>query len=202
MEWARHAAAMHDFIAAQAPALEAAVAGTGCANLEEQLAAIAAVEQATAAAQGLFDAVEAATAQANEAVIVTNSHSAHTVERLRGALGQLRAATKQYATEIRNQILTRDSRGITPEQMREYRDSFAFFDKVRAARARASGGGCFVDVVALQKAVRGAWVYVSRANRPWVSFAGRLQGARPGRVPRLPDLRRLRYSAAGQGMCV
>jgi actinin alpha len=35
----------------------------------------------------------------------------------------------RFSTELQNQILTRDSRGITEEQMKEYRDSFNHFDK-------------------------------------------------------------------------
>jgi hypothetical protein len=54
------------------------------------------VADATAAEQPTFDALEATTKQANEALVVENPHSSHTIERLRGLVGQLRSAIKQY----------------------------------------------------------------------------------------------------------
>ncbi len=54
-----------------------------------------AVADATAAEQPKFDAIEVTTKQANEALVVENPHSSHTIERLRGFVGQLRSAIKQ-----------------------------------------------------------------------------------------------------------
>lgn len=39
-----------------------------------------------------------------------------------------------YFTQVENQILTRDSKGITQEQLTEFRSSFNHFDKNRAGR--------------------------------------------------------------------
>lgn len=43
---------------------------------------------------------------------------------------QLLTAIRRYINEIENNILTRDTKGITEEQLNEFRASFNHFDKV------------------------------------------------------------------------
>ena len=57
---------------------------------------------------------------------------------LRAAWAQLLAANNRAINETENQILIRDSRGLTEEQLSEYRKSFGHFDRV-------SGGGLYIE---------------------------------------------------------
>ena len=52
------------------------------------------------------------------------------MEGLRASWGQLVAAINRALNETQNQILIRDSKGLTEEQLSEYRKSFNHFDKV------------------------------------------------------------------------
>lgn len=53
---------------------------------------------------------------------------------------QLLTTIARTINEVENQILTRDAKGISQEQLYEYRASFNHFDKVRARpRPRPSG---------------------------------------------------------------
>ena len=69
--------------------------------------------------------------QAVEAALVfDNPHSEYTMEALRANWGQMMAAINRAMNETDNQILIRDSKGLTQEQVAEYRKSFNHFDKV------------------------------------------------------------------------
>ena len=65
---------------------------------------------------------------------------------LRGSPYDSRRGTR-YSTELQNQILTRDSRGITEEQMKEYRDSFNHFDRDNSKRLdRTEFRACLISL--------------------------------------------------------
>jgi len=55
------------------------------------------------------------------------------MEALRASWGQLIAAINRALNETENQILIRDSKGLTEEQISEYRKSFNHFDKVSSS---------------------------------------------------------------------
>ena len=57
---------------------------------------------------------------------------------LRSSWAQLIATINRALNETENQILIRDSKGLSEEQMQEYRTSFNHFDKVGV---EASFGG-------------------------------------------------------------
>ena len=65
------------------------------------------------------------------ALIFDNPHSQYTMEGLRASWGQMIAAINRALNETENQILIRDSKGLSEEQITEYRKSFSHFDKVR-----------------------------------------------------------------------
>ena len=56
------------------------------------------------------------------------------METLRVGWEQLLTSINRSINEIENQILTRDSKGITQEQLNEYRASFNYFDKNKLAK--------------------------------------------------------------------
>lgn len=53
-------------------------------------------------------------------------------QHLRVSWEQLLTTIARTINEVENQILTRDAKGISQEQLYEYRSSFNHFDKVRA----------------------------------------------------------------------
>ena len=64
------------------------------------------------------------------ALIFDNPHTQYTMEALRASWSQLMAAIQRAINETENQILIRDSKGLTEEQLQEYRKSFDHFDRV------------------------------------------------------------------------
>ncbi|XP_053824513.1 alpha-actinin-4 isoform X2 [Vidua chalybeata] len=64
-----------------------------------------------------------------EALIFDNQHSNYTMEHLRVGWEQLLTTIARTINEVENQILTRDAKGISQEQMQEFRASFNHFDK-------------------------------------------------------------------------
>ena len=64
------------------------------------------------------------------ALIFDNPHTQYTMEALRASWSQLIAAIQRAINETENQILIRDSNGLTEEQLQEYRKSFDHFDRV------------------------------------------------------------------------
>lgn len=71
----------------------------------------------------LLQAVEAA-------LIFDNPHTSYTMEALRANWSQLIAAIQRSINETDNQILIRDSKGLSEDQIQEYRKSFDHFDRV------------------------------------------------------------------------
>lgn len=56
------------------------------------------------------------------------------METLRVGWEQLLTSINRTINEVENQILTRDSKGITQEQLTEFRASFNHFDKNRTGK--------------------------------------------------------------------
>uniref|UniRef100_A0A8D3DKC2 Actinin, alpha 4 n=1 Tax=Scophthalmus maximus TaxID=52904 RepID=A0A8D3DKC2_SCOMX len=64
-----------------------------------------------------------------EALIFDNQYTSYTMEHLRVGWEQLLTTIARTINEVENQILTRDAKGISQEQLFEYRTSFNHFDK-------------------------------------------------------------------------
>ena len=58
-------------------------------------------------------------------------YTQYTMETLRVGWEQLLTSINRTINEVENQILTRDSKGISQEQLNEFRSSFNHFDKNR-----------------------------------------------------------------------
>nr|KAF6406012.1 actinin alpha 4 [Molossus molossus] len=61
--------------------------------------------------------------------IFDNKHTNYTMEHIRVGWEQLLTTIARTINEVENQILTRDAKGISQEQMQEFRASFNHFDK-------------------------------------------------------------------------
>merc|ERR1712106_972479 len=69
-----------------------------------------------------------------ESMIFENRYTQYTMETLRVGWEQLLTSINRTINEVENQILTRDSKGITQEQLNEFRGSFNHFDKNRTGK--------------------------------------------------------------------
>ncbi|XP_014903461.1 alpha-actinin-4-like isoform X5 [Poecilia latipinna] len=72
--------------------------------------------------------------QIQEALIFDNQYTSYTMEHLRVGWEQLLTTIARTINEVENQILTRDAKGISQEQLFEYRASFNHFDKKRSGQ--------------------------------------------------------------------
>ncbi|CAH1791427.1 unnamed protein product [Owenia fusiformis] len=81
-----------------------------------------------------IDELERYNQEVQEAMIFENRHTQYTMESLRVGWEQLLTAIARNINETENQILTRDSKGITEDQMDEFKKSFNFFDKKKSRR--------------------------------------------------------------------
>ncbi|KAF0870420.1 ACTN2 protein, partial [Crocuta crocuta] len=65
-----------------------------------------------------------------EALVFDNKHTNYTMEHIRVGWEVLLTTIARTINEVETQILTRDAKGITQEQMNEFRASFNHFDRV------------------------------------------------------------------------
>nr|XP_061798849.1 alpha-actinin-1-like isoform X9 [Nerophis lumbriciformis] len=70
------------------------------------------------------------------ALIFDNKHTNYTMEHIRVGWEQLLTTIARTINEIENQILTRDAKGISQEQLNEFRASFNHFDRGESEFAR------------------------------------------------------------------
>uniref|UniRef100_A0A8C2IYF9 Actinin, alpha 4 n=1 Tax=Cyprinus carpio TaxID=7962 RepID=A0A8C2IYF9_CYPCA len=100
-------------------------------TLEDQLTHLRQYEQSIIEYKPNIDQQEGNHQLIQEALIFDNKYTAYTMEHLRVGWEQLLTTIARTINEIENQILTRDAKGISQEQLHEYRTSFNHFDKKR-----------------------------------------------------------------------
>jgi actinin alpha len=76
-----------------------------------------------------IDELEKYNQQIQECMIFENRHTPYTMEVIRVAWEQLNTQLTRQIAEIKNQIYTLEKKGISEEQMNEFRAAFAHFDK-------------------------------------------------------------------------
>ena len=79
-----------------------------------------------------IDELEKYNQQIQECMIFENRHTPYTMEAIRVAWEQLNTQLTRQIAEIKNQIYTLEKKGISEEQMNEFRAAFAHFDKSRS----------------------------------------------------------------------
>ncbi|XP_057182522.1 alpha-actinin-4 isoform X4 [Triplophysa rosa] len=100
-------------------------------TLEDQLTHLRQYEQSIIEYKPNIDQLEGDHQLIQEALIFDNKYTTYTMEHLRVGWEQLLTTIARTINEIENQILTRDAKGISQEQLHEYRTSFNHFDKKR-----------------------------------------------------------------------
>ncbi|KXJ17767.1 alpha-actinin-1 [Exaiptasia diaphana] len=98
-------------------------------TLEKNLQILKEQEEILSQYKPNIEELELINQQVQTALIFENPHTHYTMEDLRVRWEQLLTGTAMSINEVENQILTRDSKGITEDQMNEFRASFNFFDK-------------------------------------------------------------------------
>jgi actinin alpha len=99
---------------------------------QDQLQALVAFEAETLTYQPEMDSAEEIHRQTQAALIFDNKHSKFSMKGLRANWTGLLLAIQRAKNETENQILIRDSKGLSEDQIKEYRQSFDHFDRVRA----------------------------------------------------------------------
>merc|ERR1719431_406813 len=103
-------------------------------SLEEQLSRLREYDEAVYQFKPHLEELERINQQIQESFVFENRYTQYTMETLRVGWEQLVTSVNRTINEVENQILTRDSKGITQEQLNEFRASFNHFDKSRTGR--------------------------------------------------------------------
>merc|ERR1712088_1139604 len=103
-------------------------------SLEEQLGRLREYEEAVYQFKPHLEELERINQQIQESFVFENRYTQYTMETLRVGWEQLVTSVNRTINEVENQILTRDSKGITQDQLNEFRASFNHFDKSRTGR--------------------------------------------------------------------
>ncbi|XP_053608477.1 alpha-actinin, sarcomeric isoform X2 [Plodia interpunctella] len=103
-------------------------------SLEDQLRRLKEYEAGVYAYKPHIEELERIHQAVQEGMIFENRYSQYTMETLRVGWEQLLTSINRTINEVENQILTRDSKGITQDQLTEFRSSFNHFDKNRTGR--------------------------------------------------------------------
>lgn len=103
-------------------------------SLEEQLAKLKQYESTSHNYRPHIDELEKIHQEVQEQMIFENQYTQYTMETLRVGWEQLLTAIHRNINEVENQILTRDSKGITQDQLNDFRASFNHFDKQRSGK--------------------------------------------------------------------
>uniref|UniRef100_A0A8C5Q9F5 Actinin alpha 4 n=1 Tax=Leptobrachium leishanense TaxID=445787 RepID=A0A8C5Q9F5_9ANUR len=98
-------------------------------TLETQLSHLKQYEQSIITFKPNIDKLEQQHQLIQEALIFDNKHTDYTMEHIRVGSEHLFTTIARTINEVENQILTRDAKGISQEQMHEFRVSFNHFDK-------------------------------------------------------------------------
>lgn len=107
-------------------------------SLEQQLTTLTSMEEEVLAYRHNMDELERYNQAVQEAFVFDNAHTPYTMETLRVGSEQLLTSIARAMNEVENQILSRDSKGITTEQMDEFRRCFNHFDKNRKRQLEAT----------------------------------------------------------------
>ncbi|XP_075692390.1 alpha-actinin-4 isoform X3 [Rhinoderma darwinii] len=98
-------------------------------TLEDQMSHLKQYEQGVINYKPNIDKLEQQHQLIQEALIFDNKHTNYTMEHIRVGWEHLLTTIARTINEVENQILTRDAKGISQEQMHEFRASFNHFDK-------------------------------------------------------------------------
>ncbi|KAG7463096.1 hypothetical protein MATL_G00191790 [Megalops atlanticus] len=98
-------------------------------TLEDQMTQLKQYEHVIVSYKPNIDTLEGDHQLIQESLIFDNKHTNYTMEHIRVGWELLLTTIARTINEIETQILTRDAKGISQEQMNEFRSSFNHFDR-------------------------------------------------------------------------
>uniref|UniRef100_A0AAQ6AIF8 Actinin, alpha 2b n=1 Tax=Amphiprion ocellaris TaxID=80972 RepID=A0AAQ6AIF8_AMPOC len=99
-------------------------------TLEDQMTQLKQCEHVIVAYKPNIDKLEGDHQLIQESLVFDNKHTNYTMEHIRVGWELLLTTIARTINEIETQILTRDAKGISQQQMNEFRSSFNHFDRV------------------------------------------------------------------------
>ncbi|XP_062911658.1 alpha-actinin-2 isoform X5 [Mobula hypostoma] len=105
-------------------------------TLEDQMNQLKQYEEVVINYKPNVDKLEGEHQLIQEALIFDNKHTNYTMEHIRVGWEMLLTTIARTINEIETQILTRDAKGITQQQMNEFRASFNHFDRDDSGKLR------------------------------------------------------------------
>ncbi|KAB7506265.1 Alpha-actinin, sarcomeric [Armadillidium nasatum] len=136
-QFAEKANGVGPWIEKQMDAVAAIGMGMHGSVLEDQLNRLKDYESAVVSNKAIMEEMEKIHQSVQESMIFENRYTQYTMETLRVGWEQLLTSINRTINEVENQILTRDSKGISQDQLNEFRSSFNHFDKNRIGRLNA-----------------------------------------------------------------
>lgn len=133
-QFAEKANGVGPWIEKQMDAVAAIGMGMHGSVLEDQLNRLKDYESAVVGNKAIMEEMEKIHQAVQESMIFENRYTQYTMETLRVGWEQLLTSINRTINEVENQILTRDSKGISQDQLNEFRSSFNHFDKSRTGR--------------------------------------------------------------------
>ncbi|XP_027711920.1 alpha-actinin-3 [Vombatus ursinus] len=100
-------------------------------SLEEQMAGLRQQEQNIINYKSNVDRLEGDHQLLQESLVFDNKHTVYSMEHIRVGWEQLLTSIARTINEVENQVLTRDAKGLSQEQLNEFRASFNHFDRKR-----------------------------------------------------------------------
>uniref|UniRef100_A0A2K6RJK5 Actinin alpha 3 n=1 Tax=Rhinopithecus roxellana TaxID=61622 RepID=A0A2K6RJK5_RHIRO len=100
-------------------------------SLEEQMAGLRQQEQNIINYKTNIDRLEGDHQLLQENLVFDNKHTVYSMEHIRVGWEQLLTSIARTINEVENQVLTRDAKGLSQEQLNEFRASFNHFDRKR-----------------------------------------------------------------------
>uniref|UniRef100_UPI003AAEF95A alpha-actinin-2b isoform X6 n=1 Tax=Centroberyx gerrardi TaxID=166262 RepID=UPI003AAEF95A len=105
-------------------------------TLEDQMTQLKQCEHVIVAYKPNIDKLEGDHQLIQESLVFDNKHTNYTMEHIRVGWELLLTTIARTINEIETQILTRDAKGISQQQMNEFRSSFNHFDRGEVEFAR------------------------------------------------------------------
>lgn len=100
-------------------------------SLEDQLHKLKSYQSNIESFKPKIDELEGAHKDITTCLVFDNPHTAYTMEHIRVAWEHLKTTVARTINEVENQVLMRDAKGISQEQMNEFRASFNHFDRTK-----------------------------------------------------------------------
>jgi len=118
----------------------------GRGSLEQAIQQLKGIQQQTYGYKPNLDELERITQEMQENFVFENRATRYSMESLRVGWESLITSINRTINECENQILMRDSKGITEEQLNEYRASFNHFDKDRQGLDYEQLKSCLISI--------------------------------------------------------